>query len=241
MTTAKRPKITFGTLILLAAVAALFVFWYSGGILPDGSSETPLVGGMEQIESNEALMLPTADEVIVYESLTPENFLELLSTYEMPHYLVWEVRTAVYATSSALFRNAYIEITGDDYYLTLTEGEREVRTVERSGNSVTVDGYIDLRYSETYSPLLQMGMADINYLLEVPPEDIVGAGWTELDGRQVIWVELFDSLLNQSEHYWVSPEYGIPLHCETYDGDRLVYSANTVLLEGYDEAPEEGE
>lgn len=229
MKSSVKPRLTAGSLMLVLAVAALVTFWYAKRTWIEPENDISPMPGSE-FSDNKALSLPESGQPLAYEELTPERFLTLLAQYKVPAGINWEVETTVYAASGSRTKVGSLQRTGDDYEITLEEDGRVTRTVKRTGSTVAVDGIV-LPYSAAYAPLRQLGMADIEYLLRVDPAAIVEAGWGELDTRQVLYVKLEDPALPQTEIYWVSVELGLPLRCETYEGDNLTYLARTLSVE----------
>ncbi|HWQ51203.1 MAG TPA: hypothetical protein VN369_05295 [Terriglobales bacterium] len=229
MKSSVKPRLTAGTLMLVLAIAALVTFWYAKRTWIEPENDISPMPGSE-FSDNKALSLPEGGQPLVYEELTPERFLALLAQYEVPAGISWEVETTVYADSGSRTKVGSLQRTGDDYEITLTEDGRTTRSVKRTGGTVAVDG-ATLPYSAAYAPLRQLGMADIEYLLKVDPTAIAEAGWAELEGRQVLYVKLNDPDLPQAESYWVSVELGLPLRCETYEGDKMTYLARTLSVE----------
>ncbi|HWP79326.1 MAG TPA: hypothetical protein VN446_01680 [Candidatus Acidoferrum sp.] len=224
-----KPRLTAGTLMLVLAIAALVTFWYAKRTWIEPENDISPMPDSE-FSDNKALSLPEGGQPLAYEELTPERFLALLAQYQVPAGIAWEVETTVYADSGSRTKVGNLQRTGDDYEVTLTEDGRVTRAVKRTGGTVTVDG-ATLPYSAAYTPLRQLGMADIEYLLRVDTSAIAEAGWAELEGRQVLYVKLVDPDLPQTESYWVSVELGLPLRCETYEGDKMTYLARTLSVE----------
>ncbi len=229
MKSSVKPRLTAGTLMLVLAIAALVTFWYAKRTWIEPENDISPMPGSE-FSDNEALSLPEGGRPLAYEELTPEHFLTLLGQYEVPAGITWETETTVYADSGSRTRVGSLVRTGTDYEITLKEDGSVTRTVKRTGNTVTVNG-ATLPYSAAYAPLRQLGMADIEYLLKIDPSAIAEAGWAELDSRQVLYVKLEDPALPQTEYYWVSVELGLPMRCETYEGDKLTYLARTISVE----------
>lgn len=229
MKSSVKPRLTAGTLMLVLAIAALATFWYAKRTWIEPENDISPMPGSE-FSDNKALSLPEGGQPLAYEELTPERFLTLLAQYKVPAGITWEVETTVFAASGSRTKVGSLQRTGDDYEITLEEDGRVTRSVKRTGSTVTVDGTV-LPYSAAYAPLRQLGMADIEYLLKVDPSAIAEAGWAELDSRQVLYVKLNDPALPQTEVYFVSVELGLPLRCETYEGDNMTYLARTLSVE----------
>ena len=230
-----KPRLTVGTLLLLLAVAALVSFWYAKNTwIQPGNAVSP----MQDSEFSESgtFYMPPSDRPLVYEQLSVERFLTLLGQYVKPPSVTWEVETTVFSSGGSRTRMGRLILQDSDYELTIWEGGRQTRTVTLFDDIVTVNDNLSLPYSAVYSPMGQLGMADIDYLLAVNPASITEAGWAELDFRQVLYVRLEDPDLPLIEYYWVSVELGLPLRCETYEGDTLTYLARTISVEASDTA-----
>ena len=61
-------------------------------------------------------------------------------------------------------------------------------------------------------------------ILALPPEDIVDAGYTTLEGEDCVYVRYRSGLLGYENCCYISDKTGLLMGLESYDGDRLIYS-----------------
>lgn len=70
---------------------------------------------------------------------------------------------------------------------------------------------------------LWMRAVSYERLLDLPAEDISGAGYTRFAGESCIWAEYVTGEFGYRERAYVCVNNGILMGVETYDGDRLIY------------------
>ncbi|NLT57334.1 MAG: hypothetical protein GXX99_00030 [Clostridiales bacterium] len=230
------------SLFLLLATALILSGYLAMRAIMDRPTDIHLADMPEaEFAENPALTAPRTSTPVDYR-LTPELFLELLKQYQTPENLSWQVETTVYASLDDLRTQiGRYEKRGQDYHLRVVDGltdglVREVALEQGVLTVTTPDGSAESTAYAVYAPLPVLGMADLSVLTRLSAEQILYAGihtrFDLLDQRyQVVYVEFnYPDLPGLSECYWVSLEYGLPLRVQTFQGDELVYTAETLEL-----------
>ena len=237
------PRRDGGWVVVLLTIAALLGFWYVRSALTTPADVRLAAMPDEEFSGNAALIPPASEQEIAIE-LTPERYFELIKTYQTPDYLRWEVQVTVYSQSRERITRGHYLREGNDYTIEVTDsGGALVREVRMRSGQLTVrtpfGSMVSTAY-DVYAPLPALGMAGLDALAELTPQQIAATRLEQIDGRQVIYVEFSYPNLPLIECYWVSIELGIPLRAESYYEDRLIYHAETVRLQTTSPGTEDG-
>lgn len=68
-------------------------------------------------------------------------------------------------------------------------------------------------------------------IMDIPQENIIDAGYGEHSGQPCIYVKYKSGVLNYVNHLYVSVDTGLLVSTEKFDGDKLIYSMESVSPE----------
>ena len=216
----KTPMFILLTLVLAAALVLTLYFW----------------GGREEIP---AVVLPSpqsgteaAPEVSPPQGLavTPENVQAVLRALERPeHY----TRTATYTQ--------YYSGTAHESLVTVWKDGSQVRILQLdasgSRNTLLTGGMLYIWYGSDSAVFsaeaaegdvrredLYQGLPTYEDVLELAPEEITAAAYTQWGGYPCILAETSTPALGYTIRYYISTDYGLLAGYEVYDGGELLRS-----------------
>ncbi len=219
-----------GFIILLIAFVGFFAFQYVQGLATENVREEHGSIDSEELKESNSLLSKETPSFDSYE-VDAEKALNLLAGYTSPDKLVWSVTTTLISGEDSLVLDALLLKEYDDFTITVFEGPNLTKTVTKVMDEVTVEltnsGSYSGVYTDKHRPEAVMGMADIDIVAALLPEDIKKASMEILNSYEVLYVEYELADFGYTEKYWISLDFGLPLRVETYDGDALVYMAVT--------------
>ena len=216
----KTPMFILLTLVLAAALVFALYFW-------GGREEIPSVALPSPQSGTEA-----APEVSPPQGLavTPENVQAVIQALERPDRYT---RTATYTQ--------YFSGTAHESLVTIWKDGSQIRILQLdaqgSRNTLLTGGRLYIWYgsdsavfsapaaeSDLRQEDLYQGLPTYEDVLELAPEEITAAAYTQWGGFPCILAETHTPALGYTIRYYISTDYGILAGYEVYDGGELLRS-----------------
>lgn len=194
---------------------------------PEASGEGANAGILESVEVNSGTI-----QSVVAALERPDSYSRSLRvrTY-------WDGGEAAFLVETCTYGGVYAarisrESGGDVTRLVIT-GDTVYRWREGSYTCFTYDRGESAAMADVDRYLMLLTYED---LLEIPEEDISGAGYVQFEGEYCLYAEAGSPNLGNRELYYISAESGLLAGYETYEGDRLVHRMVSGKVETFDES-----
>jgi|GEM_PF-3521159 len=221
--------------IIIAVVvllAAGIVLWYMLSSDNAPSDDTVINEKDEAIYNS--LSAVNAQKEYHFSAITTENAVEAIKMIEMADSFYAVFTAEVFgggesvATKTKVWKN-------EDKYRTETQGSVNKTTI-CDGEKIKITNDDRTTYgiypvSGEFSFSEEIGVADINYILENAQNEIISVRFARTAGIQtggnIIYAEFFDQETGYREEFYISIDYGILLSAQTFMGDELIYRLTT--------------
>lgn len=220
------------TIAILAVLAAVF-FLYHRAATDDEPSDGVVIDEKDKAIYN-SLNAVSDQKEYHFSSITAQNAIEAIKMIQTAEkfYAVFTAEifdgAESFATTTKVWKN-------NEKYRTETQGSVN-KTYICDGERVKItndDRFTSKIYpaSEAFTFSEEIGVADINYILENAQNEIVSVRFARTAGIQtggnIIYAEFFDSDTEYREEFYISIDYGILLSAQTFMGDELIYRLTT--------------